>query len=112
VTPAPPAVDTATAESEDATHDLEPLIGRGDELRATGDFAAARRFYELAAEQGSAAAARAVGETYDPVVLEEAHVLGVRGDVLVAANWYRKAIDGGDVEAAQLLLRLMTKPAK
>jgi len=108
----PPAADTASAGSEEETHDIEPLIARGDELRATGDFAAARRFYELAAEQGSAAAARAVGETYDPEVLEEAHALGVRGDALTAASWYRKAIEGGDDTAAQRLLRLITKPAK
>jgi len=112
VTAEPPAADTASAGSEDETHDIGPLIARGDELRATGDFSAARRFYELAAEQGSAAAARAVGETYDPEVLEEAHALGVRGDALTAASWYRKAIEGGDDTAAQRLLRLITKPAK
>ncbi|HUK10819.1 MAG TPA: hypothetical protein VLX09_23320 [Stellaceae bacterium] len=113
-TPAP--TETANAPPELATPAATPrgsevgiLMQRGDALRETGDFAAARLFYERAAEQGSAAAARAAGETYDPIVLGEAHARGVRGDARAAAGWYRKAIAGGDAEAQQMLQRLIAK---
>ena len=82
---------------------------RGDALRGTGDVASARLFYERAAEQGSAVAARAVGETYDPIVLEEEHVRGVRGDQRKAEDWYRKAILGGDATAVDRLHRLVSQ---
>jgi len=82
---------------------------RGDALRRTGDVVAARLFYERAAEEGSAAAARAVGETYDPLVLEEERVRGVRGDQIKAIDWYRKAILGGDAAAVDRMHRLITQ---
>jgi len=103
------SADRAIASTTSAAQDVQPLITRGDQLRTTGDFAAARLFYERAAEQGSAAAARAVGETYDPAVLEEAHALGVRGDAEAAARWYRRAIAGGDPVAELRLQNLMAK---
>jgi hypothetical protein len=101
--------DGAIAPTEDGVQNVDQLIARGDELRATGDFAAARLFYERAAEQGSASAARAVGESYDSSVLEEAHALGQRGDAQAAAKWYRQAIAGGDTQAALRLERLLAK---
>ena len=79
---------------------------RGDALRDTGDVVSARLFYERAAEDGSAVAARAVGETYDPLVLEDEHVRGVPGDSHKAIDWYRKAILGGDAAAVERLHRL------
>ena len=85
----------------------DALLARGDDLLATGDVAAARLFYQRAAEQGSAAAATAVGQTYDPAVLELLRVRGVRGDVQAAAEWYRKAIDAGDRQAEIRLKRLL-----
>jgi len=104
---APPELATPTATPRGSGVDI--LMQRGDALRETGDFAAARLFYERAAEQGSAAAARSVGETYDPIVLGEAHARGVRGDARAAAGWYRKAIAGGDAQAQQMLQRLTAK---
>jgi TPR repeat protein len=101
----PPATIAATPRSTA----IDILMQRGDELRETGDFAAARLFYERAAEEGSAAAARAVGETYDPIVLGEAHARGVRSDPKTAASWYRKAIVGGDALAQHMLQRLTAK---
>jgi TPR repeat protein len=99
----------ATPAATPQAPEIDILMERGDALRVTGDFAAARLFYERAAEEGSAAAARAVGETYDPIVLDEAHARGVRGDARAAAGWYRKAIAGGDAQAQEMLRRLTAK---
>lgn len=89
--------------------DVEALIERGNQLVATGDIAAARFFYQRAAEQGSGPAATAVGKTYDPLFLEQAHVRGVRGDPAMAAEWYRKAISAGDHQAERRLKQLAGK---
>lgn len=106
-----PATETpaAAAPTQDAAQDVGPLLARGDELRATGDFVSARLFYERAAEQGSAPGARAVGETYDPLVLDEAHAMGVRGDAETAARWYREAIASGDAVSVVRLQRLLAR---
>ncbi|MGO8919275.1 MAG: hypothetical protein ACLQJR_25520 [Stellaceae bacterium] len=87
------------------------LLARGDKLLATGDIAAARLFYERAAEGGSAAAATAAGKTYDPLFLAEALVRGIRGDPVAAARWYRKASAAGDKAADGLMQRLMARYA-
>ena len=91
--------------------EIETLLARGDELLANGDVAAARLFYQRAAEQGSAAAATAVGQTYDPFFLDQVHVRGARGDVRAAEDWYRKAIAAGDRQAEVRLKRLGAKPS-
>ncbi|MFZ4405955.1 MAG: hypothetical protein ACOYOH_01375 [Paracraurococcus sp.] len=70
---------------------LAALLRRGDALLALGDVSAARRFYERAAEGGSAAGARAAGRTHDPAVLAALGVRGIRPDPAEAAAWYRRA---------------------
>lgn len=108
--PAPAAPATAAAHPPAATEVAE-FMTRGDQLLATGDIAAARMFYERAAEGGSAAAATAAGKTYDPIFLAEVHARGIRGDPVMAAQWYRKASAGGDRQADTLMKRLMAKYA-
>ncbi|HKX11314.1 MAG TPA: hypothetical protein VJN67_24145 [Stellaceae bacterium] len=98
--PPAPAVDTRQADA---------LLARGDDLLATGDVAAARLFYQRAAELGSASAATAVGQTYDPGVLQLLRVRGARGDTQMAAEWYRKAIAAGDRQAEIRLKRLLAR---
>jgi outer membrane biosynthesis protein TonB len=105
-----PAVATAPAPSPNPNPEADALLARGDDLLATGDVAAARLFYQRAAEQGSAAAATAVGQTYDPAVLELLRVRGGRGDARMAAEWYRKAIAAGDRQAEIRLKRLLARP--
>ncbi len=102
-TPAPSPAAPADTRQADA------LLARGDDLLATGDVAAARLFYQRAAELGSAAAATAVGQTYDPGVLELLRVRGARGDMQMAAEWYRKAIAAGDRQAEIRLKRLLAR---
>jgi energy-coupling factor transporter ATP-binding protein EcfA2 len=84
----------------------EALIGRGDDLLANGDFAAARSFYLQAAKAGSAKAATAVARTYDPAVLTQLGVVGARGEPDKAAEWYRRAVELGDQTAGEPLRRL------
>jgi outer membrane biosynthesis protein TonB len=98
--PTPAAADTQQADA---------LLARGDDMLATGDVSAARLFYQRAAELGSAAAATAVGQTYDPGVLELLRVRGARGDAQLAAEWYRKAIAAGDRQAEIRLKRLQAR---
>ena len=104
-TPAPTSAPTSSAD----TQQVDALLARGDDLLATGDVAAARLFYQRAAELGSAAAATAVGQTYDPGVLELLRVRGARGDVQLAAEWYRKAVAAGDRQAEIRLKRLQAR---
>ena len=78
-------------------------IARGDRLLSLGDIAAARLFYELAVQQGNAKAATAMGRTYDPAFLKEKKVIGVPGNPALAAEWYRRAAEAGDLEAESLL---------
>ena len=106
LTRAPPA-ETAPRAHHLSAAEIAELIGRGDQTLATGDIAAARLFYERAAESGSAAAARQVGKTYDPLFLAAAQARGIRGDPVAAARWYRKASAGGDKEADALMKRLI-----
>jgi hypothetical protein len=111
--PEPPTIVASTPMPTPApavnTRQADALLARGDDLLATGDVAAARLFYQRAAELGSAAAATAVGHTYDPAVLELLRVRGARGDAQMAAEWYRKAIAAGDRQAEIRLKRLLAR---
>ncbi len=66
---APTPVAIAPAEP---SPEVRLLLARGDSLLRTGDFTAARLFYQRAAEQGHGAGALGVAKTYDPVFLAEA----------------------------------------
>jgi hypothetical protein len=72
---------------------------RGEELMSLGDIAAARLFFELAAEQGSAKAATAVGRTYDPVYHERNQVRGIPAGPAKALEWYDEGLNAGDARA-------------
>ena len=108
-TPAAPPAPAAPSAPAASTQELAQLVTRGDELLSTGDISGARLFYERAAEQGSALAMTAVGQTYDPIILQQARVRGVRGDAKRAAEWYRKAEAAGDPQAEVRLKRLLAR---
>jgi len=59
--------------------EIAALLARGDWLFATGDVGSARLLYERAAEAGEAGAAVRLGETFDPIFLDKAHLREVRG---------------------------------
>ena len=87
--------------------DPSALIARGDEFLRQSDVVSARLFYRLAAANGSAAGAIAMGSTYDPVFLTRNAVRGVNPEPEKALVWYRRAVELGDPQgktrAAQLL---------
>jgi TPR repeat protein len=83
----------------------------GKDLMANGDIMAARMMFQRAAEAGDAAAAFALAETYDPVVLGRLRLRGgIAPDVALARNWYEKARDLGSVTAPDRIVRLTRLP--
>ena len=84
---------------------------RGDEMLAIKDISAARKFYEYAANAGSASAAMAIARTYDPTFLSHLQVVGLRPDPELSATWYRKAAALGDPNAAAWLYALSANAA-
>jgi TPR repeat protein len=72
---------------------------RGDAMLANRDISAARKFYEYAANEGSARAATALARTYDPAFAEQLGGFGMHPDPNLAAVWYRKAAELAGVAA-------------
>jgi hypothetical protein len=101
---AAPLVRSALSPAEAAA-----LLARGDVLFREGDLAAARLFYERAADAGDGQAAIRLGETFDPVFLDHAQLRGVHGDLGIASFWYRRARDLGAAEAEILLKSMEAK---
>lgn len=87
--------------------EIAALLKHGQDLIADGKFRLARLVLGRAAEAGSAPAALALGQTYDPMLAERP---GVRPDappdIAVARAWYERAKKLGSAEAAQRLGRL------
>jgi hypothetical protein len=90
---APPFMTAAAAEPD--RDEVATLIARGRSLLSNGDVAGARVLLRKAAEHGDLQAARALAETYDPVVLKHLGVLKFSGDVTLAQEWYRRAAELG-----------------
>jgi len=104
----------APAASQPRRHDADEIalmIKSGTELMANGDISAARLMYQRAAEAGDAAAALALAETYDPLVLRRVNPKGgITPDVALAHTWYEKAKDLGSAVATERLERLARLP--
>jgi len=64
------------------------MIKLGAELMTNRDFAGARLMYQRAAETGSALAAFALAETYDPLVVGKLNIRGMRPNFSLAVIWY------------------------
>jgi len=79
------------------------LMKRGEQLFEAGDFAAARTLFQRGAEADNAAAAIALGATYDPTVLAGMRAVGIDADVSKARFWYQKAVSLGSSDATQRL---------
>jgi hypothetical protein len=109
ITTAPFAADPSAAKPRLSAADAATFLARGDALLSAGDLAAARLFYERAAEAGEAEAAIRLGETFDPTFLDHLHLRGIPGNVEAALTWYRRARDLGAAEAEVLLNSLQAK---
>jgi len=83
--------------------ELETLVKQGQQFVASGDFLTGRLVFERAADAGSAAAALALGASYDPIVLSRLGVRGVDMDVAKARAWYQRAKDLGAPDANRRL---------
>jgi len=100
-----PASAPATPKLLDAA-EIAFMMKGGAEFIANGNIAAARMMFRPAAEAGDPAAAFALAETYDPLVLAK---LGAKGgiapDVALAQRWYAKANELGYSASAWRLTR-------
>jgi hypothetical protein len=85
------------------------LYARGQDAERQGNISGARRFFAGAAEQGSAAAARSLGQLYDPAYLKQTVFGGIDPDPALARNWYQRAAAMGDAEAGPLLEALAVR---
>ena len=110
--PAPPQVaersPQAPARSLDPA-EVDVLVKQGQQFVAAGDFVTARLVFQRAAEAGNAAAALALGASYDPVVLSRLGVRGVDADVSKARAWYQKAKEFGAPDADRRLSTLANR---
>jgi hypothetical protein len=88
--------------------EVAALLKRGQELVARGRFRVARLVLEQAAEAKNAAAAFALGQTYDPLTERPAVHPDAPPDLAMARAWYEKAKDLGSAEAARRLSQLPT----
>jgi len=84
----------------------ERLLAKGEEYFASGNIAAARDFFERAADVGLAAAAIRLAATYDPAELQRAEAKGIVADRNMARKWYERAREMGAQEAVERLARL------
>jgi len=100
IAPGPPQLHSAERTR------AEQLLARGLDYLTVGNVAAARDFFERAAEIGLAAAAFRLATTYDPAGLPRLKVHGIVADVALARKWYERARDLGAPEAASQLARL------
>jgi TPR repeat protein len=86
------------------------LIKLGQDFLKNGDFSSARLLLRRAAEAGSAAAALSLGETFDPLVIQQLHAIGVQADPAEAREWYERAAQLGSDAASQRLAKLAESP--
>jgi hypothetical protein len=108
--PISPSASRPPASADDAS-EIAAKMKIGTELMASGDITAARMMFERAAEAGEAAAAFALAETYDPVVLRRLRLRGgIAPDVALARRWYEKARDLGSIAAPERIVRLTQIP--
>jgi TPR repeat protein len=87
------------------------MIKNGTEFVANGNIGAARMMLQPAAEAGDPAAAFALAETFDPLVLRKLNTKGgITANVGLAQTWYQKAKDFGSAVAPERLERLARLP--
>jgi hypothetical protein len=82
-------------------NEIAALVKRGKDFANHGDLVSARLLLRRAAEAGSAEAALSLGETFDPVVFQRLHVIGIEPDATRAQKWYQRAAELGSAAASQ-----------
>ena len=84
------------------------LVKKGDEQLAEGNIAAARLFYERAADAGLAEGAMALADTFNAQELARLGVRGIQPDPNKARRWYERAQQLGAGDAEERLRRIGT----
>jgi hypothetical protein len=100
---------TAAALSQPDDVEIAALIKRGQDFVRNRDFSSARLLLKRAAEAGSAAAL-SLGETFDPLVLQQFGEIGVQPDLAQARDWYERAARLGSDAASQRLAKIAPPP--
>jgi TPR repeat protein len=95
-----PAKKQISEERENAS------MQRAAEFVDNADISAARLIYETLAMKGSASAAFAMGQTFDPEFLTGKRIEGLKPDIERARSWYKKAIELGSPDAEAKLVNL------
>jgi hypothetical protein len=103
-----------TAHSSKTIRALDPeeirlLTKQGEQFAEVGDLVTARVLFLRAAEANDARAATALGATYDPAVIAQLGVVGIRADVEKARFWYQRAASLGSSDAKRRLELLATR---
>jgi TPR repeat protein len=98
--PASQSVVQAPATPSTAPNE-QRLIDRAEALLKLYDISGARLILDRAVSAGSARAAYLLAQTYDPRVLDEWRVVGIKGDPAKAEELYARAQAGGIREAGQ-----------
>jgi hypothetical protein len=87
--------------------EIAMMMKQGELFMANADISGARLVFQRAAEAGDAAAALALAETYDPLVLGKSGTkAGIISDVAVARRWYERASELGSTAARERIARL------
>ena len=103
----PPPPITQSTTSQDRERALR-LVRKGDEQLGEGNIAAARLFYERAADAGLAEGAMALAGTFDAQELARLGVRGIQPDPKQARRWYERARELGANDAQERLHRIGT----
>jgi hypothetical protein len=106
--PTVPQLKTTTAQLAD--EEISALIKLSQDFVRNRDFSSARLLLRRAAEAGSAAAALSLGETFDPLVIQQFHAIGLQPDPAKAREWYERAVQLGSDAASQHLAKLAQSP--
>jgi len=85
------------------------MLARATSLLNNNDVSSARLLFEHLAKRGSAKAALAMGQTYDPAFFGRFQSTGLKPDIEKARQWYGQAADLGDQEAAGRLSALASR---
>ncbi len=107
----PQRVDASAKLTVSVTVGNNAPINFGVELMTWGDVTKARILFQRVAEAGDGAAAFALAETYDPLVLKDLRLpRETMPDLVLARTWYERARDLGALEARDRISRLALLP--
>ena len=89
-----------------APEEEAPLLEKASKLLESYNISSARLLFEHLARQGSAKAAFALAQTFDPSFFHSSSIRGMRPDAAKAKQWYKWAAKLGNEEAVSRLSAL------